>query len=395
MPLWPRRIHKIKIMVPRCAIKFLEKDLLLFRSVMTTSTEEEPLWKWTISTAMPFIYFIISVYIFCRERRKRQNPDCLIPSKYLAIFSYLCIVMGPTVTFLSVLEYLPTFCVVNDFFCPLTYLQYVAMECYQLCRLYYCFSRKQIHSEVGYPNCIFITLLSVLIIWLVGGVATCYSWFKTQCRIQSDGSVVSAGIALFPGGRPWFLEYALNCIYGAVEITTVSLYWYKVHSLRKYQNTQDRAVYDRIQCILHRVLILTFFYLVIATLLTIMSGLTATAVNIGLISDSPFGLWTGSIMILSISYSMFLMQDHNTSEYIVFLQFIKQYKCIWCFCCFGSMVNEQYRMLVDNVDERNVRKMISAPTMKDNTSTLYKNNTTGMELSVATRTEIEVHSDAE
>ena len=52
------------------------------------------------------------------------------------------------------------------------------------------------------------------------------------------------------------------------------------------------------------------------------------------------------------------------------------------------MVNEQYRMLVVNVDERKSKKMISAQKLiRDYASPTYKNNTTGIELSVATQRE--------
>ena len=52
------------------------------------------------------------------------------------------------------------------------------------------------------------------------------------------------------------------------------------------------------------------------------------------------------------------------------------------------MVRDQHRMYVDNLEDKRVKTMDSAPTFGDYASPTYKNNTTGMELSVATRTEI-------
>ena len=111
---------------------------------MTTWSYETPLFVWLISTTISFICFVIALFIFLRERHKRQKPDCIIPSKYLAVFSYLCVALGPIATFLSVVEYIPELCVINDVFGPLGYLQYAAMECYQLSRLHYCFSRQKV-----------------------------------------------------------------------------------------------------------------------------------------------------------------------------------------------------------------------------------------------------------
>ena len=206
------------------------------------------------------------------------------------------------------------------------------------------------------------------------------------------------GIFLFPSPDwnwiywGWMVSNSLYCIF---QITTISLYWYKVHSLRRDHSNQiekDRRIRDRIQSILHRVLILTYFYVAVNGVMIISQYVATHAAAMGWIGFNPFWIWPYSINSLSISYSMFLMQDHNTSEYLVFLQFIKRYQCILCFCCFGSMVREQYRMLVENVEEGTVGKMVSAPTLRNNLSPTYRNNTTGMELSIATKTVIEEHS---
>ena len=360
---------------------------------MTGWFSATPLFTWSFSTALSVICFIISICILCRERRNRSKPDRMVTAKYLSAFSYLCIIMCPISTAVYIGTFLPPFCMFYEYLAPpLAYIQFAAMECYQLSRLYYCFSRNQVHSTRGYPNWMFITLIFVLSIWFVFANTLCFSWLTLECRIEGDGTAVSVGIYSFVSvtGNWHYAIITVQFLYALLESTTVSLYWYKVRSLRNYHDSEDRAVHDRIQCILHRVLILTYFYLIIAgILITFFESLTI-ADKLGLIQDQfkPFDV--GSVCVLSVSYSMFLMQEHNTSEYVAFLHFIKRYKCIWCFCCFGSMVNEQYRMLVDNVDERKMKKMVSAPTFRDYASPTYNNNTTGMELSVATRTEVQI-----
>ena len=134
---------------------------------------------------------------------------------------------------------------------------------------------------------------------------------------------------------------------------------------------------------------LTYFYL-LAGSLTVLFGMAAE--NVVGVAD-PFGTWFFSIWTLFVSYSMFMMQDHNTPEYIDFLRVIKRYKCTLCFCCFGSMVKEQYRILVDEADERTVNKGKTISTRKTHNLSddmEYGNNVTGMEMSIATRTSCNV-----
>ena len=368
--------------------------------VITTWSLENPLFYWLLSWAVSFICFIITANVFCRERQKRKDPDHLISSKYLSISSYLCIIIGPTLTLLRCAGYLPGCCLLYRFLGkPLGYLQFVAMECYQLSRLYYCFSRSQVHSNKGYPKWMFAALFCVLLCWFVVVLTMTFSRFTTQCYIDNDGNVNFEGIYLFQ--TPDIVRMTVNILYIGIECTTVALYWCKVRSLRKHtknengtesKEVQDRAVYDRIQSILYRVLILTFFYFVISLVSNVIGHMVVIAMKV----DDPFGAWYHSIGALSLSYSMFLMQDHNTSEYVAFLQIIKRSKCVLCFCCFGHMIKEQCRMLVDNVDEETKEKERSiqtANTRNISADVVYGIQTTGIEMSTATKTVCEPDSE--
>ena len=349
---------------------------------MATRVDQSPLWFWLTSTLISFMCFILALLIFLRERRKRNRDDLLISFKYLSIFSHLCIALGPVVTLLYCGAYIPGICVVSNFLMsPAGFLLLATMEYYQLSRLYYCFSRNQVHSDSGYPDWVFAVLFTVSTIWLLTVIAISYTWFPTECIIEPNGMVMIKGIYA-PPHRKWISW--INLMYGVVELITLFLYWYKVRSLRTYENQQDGSVHDRIQSVLHRVLILTFFYLFIGALLTTLKFVGRVASVEGIIKERPFGNWVFSVMHLSISYSMFLMQDHNTSEYVAFLRFVRRYKCIWCFCCFGYMVNEQYRILVDNVDERTFEKKKSiqtANTRNISADVVYRINATGIEFS--------------
>lgn len=355
---------------------------------METWSFDIPLLYWPVSMGISLLCFAVATTMELRERQKRESPDHTIPTKYLSVFSYLCIAMAPINAILGAAAYVPGLCVIASFLrAPGVCFQIVVMECYQLSRLYYCFSRDQVHSDKGYPKWVFVVLFKVLILWFCSAVSMNYSVFNTECRITTDGTARSEGLVLFP--LPFWALMIPICLYSALEITTMSLFWYKVHSINSLQRCQH-SIRDRIQSILHRVLILTYFYVAVNGLMLMLLYIATFAVEEGLISINPFWMWLDSLNSLSISLSMFMMQDHNTSEYIIFLQFIKRYKCTLCFCCFGPMVDEQYRMLIDNADDRKVMKMVDAPTFRNNLSPTYKNNSTGMEMSIATQTMTQV-----
>ena len=351
---------------------------------MATKQSETPLWHWLLSMGVSFICFAICTWMLHRDRQKRQQPEYLAVSKYLSISSYLCILLGAITTLFHSVSYVPVLCFVGDIVnAPIEQLHISAMECYQLSRLYYCFSRKQVGSSNGYPNWVFVMLVSLTVFWSGLTLITFNSLIRTECQIASDGTAVIQYAEPFGYDTEsvmfTILSTSMVILLFVIESTTATLYWYKICSLRKYQNKKDRAVYDRIQSILHRVLILTFFYFITSGMLTTLSYMRF----------EYDGYWLYSIIAVLVSYSMFLMQDHNTSEYILFLRFIKRYKCIWCFCCFGSMVNEQYRMLADNVEQRTSEQEQSAQTENTRNASAdveYGINANGMELSVATKT---------
>ena len=164
--------------------------------------------------------------------------------------------MGPIVSLIYGMAYLPGLCHVHHvLLTPMACLQVASMECYQLSRLYYCFSRNQVHSDKGYPKWVFWALFIVLLLWFILNNTASFNLFIHKCYIQSDGASVFEGIDLFVFPNLGFL--LANGSYAFLEMTTVYLYWNKVRSLRQYQNEKDHEINDRIQSILHRILILT------------------------------------------------------------------------------------------------------------------------------------------
>ena len=61
-------------------------------------------------------------------------------------------------------------------------------------------------------------------------------------------------------------------------------------------------------------------------------------------------LWP--VPFVSISYSVYLMQDHNTNEYVHFLSILTKYKLyFFCCCCYG-MVRDQHQLVVGTKEPR-------------------------------------------
>ena len=89
---------------------------------------------------------------------------------------------------------------------------------------------------------------------------------------------------------------------------------------------------------------------------------------------------------------MYLMQDHNTKEYVHFLYVLKRLKLYLFCCCFGRrIVKVQYQAMVDMLETESTGGVKKQKSIE---STMFETigdaqpgiNTTGMELSLETET---------
>ena len=140
-----------------------------------------------------------------------------------------------------------------------------------------------------------------------------------------------------------------------------------------YIDFKGTKTYENVRSILHTVLILNLFYWVISGWINVVS----------------FAFNAGVPVVFSLS--MFLMQDHNTTEYIVFLRILIRFKLFWCCCCCGRMVGEQYQFLAtEKVNEGELahRDTIGVTYDTGNHSIDIEQRAyrTGMECSLETRT---------
>ena len=207
-----------------------------------------------------------------------------------------------------------------------------------------------------------------------------------ECGINRNGE---AYFVEFEGtfmGIPWLLLFLISfLLYTLLDITTIFLYWCKIRSLRKYRENKLDEIYSRIQHILYRVLILTFFYQIGGLLVYIIN-----AVLTEMSFSEEFNVIGAAVISVLVRYSMFLMQEHNTDEYIAFLRILNRYKLYLCCCCCCRMVRNQYAMMNKEEEGSTVRKerimSVTPDVSVTETQQTYGTGKTGMELSVPTRT---------
>ena len=117
----------------------------------------------------------------------------------------------------------------------------------------------------------------------------------------------------------WF--FITVSIGGLWDFTTLSMYAIKIRLFRKYIKTQP-LVYKRVSSILYKIFILTLFYEMVIVFWTILGVLQF----IGDVFRSQLVLFASyfasDFIICSVSYSMYLMMDHNQQQYIKFLRVI-------------------------------------------------------------------------
>merc|ERR1719499_109046 len=172
-----------------------------------------------------------------------------------------------------------------------------------------------------------------------------------------------------------------------LEPTIIALYRYKIPGIFPRNSQVGR----KIQFIFHRMFILSILWIIA------MQWSTSIWIPIRVyifergsewdVSAIQYSLWS-----LTLSYSMFLMQDHNETEYVNFLRFLHRTKFSLFYCCCCGIVEDQYHFMTstesDDVEKKLERKKSTVDTRNKSTFVEYGNNTSGMELSIATKTEL-------
>ena len=315
----------------------------------------------------------ISLYILHEERKKRQSGEAIFASKALGAFSYLCIATGPIVLILSAFEFIESsICYIFVSAAVAAHsFQGLFMEYFQVSRLHYCFSADQVHSDKGYPKWIFMLMFAAITLiegaWIVLVVLIINNLF---CRI----STTSLTGFLMSGNPRIYIAFTIAVVFVNFQLITALLYWIKLRHIMKHNESE--AVHRNLEAVLFRILILTLSY---------------TFVNAGI---QMVALAFGPVMTVVYSASMYLMQDHNTKEYVTFLGVLKKSKMYLCCCCCHRIFERQYEILTAQLADDAKRHVVAdqpvglsgAESRNMSVVTDYGINKTGMEMSIETKT---------
>ena len=318
-------------------------------------TEKLPPKFWITRTAFAVMFVILSFLIMKRELKKRffQRQIKVEFTTKILQYSSLMGIISSFITFtMSSLGFFNITCIFGRFIgYVFVSIQFTSMGFYQLSRLYYCFANSQIHSNRGYPKWLFIIMCIIGIIVLpTYPISILYSAsgtvIKSHCGISGDDwyhyyQDANPKVSSRTGGL-WAIA---SLIYFIWDITTILLYVWKIRLFKQYHKESQPIVYKRILSILYKIFILTLFYEV-ATVISVVTNIQGDRMIINAIMGSfrfipPF----------SYCYAMFLMMDHNHSEYIMFLRVIAKLRLhICCCCCCGYIMVKEQLNEVDAMD---------------------------------------------
>ena len=307
---------------------------------------------WIPETIFGFIACIISFYIVLIEIKQRQKANSTKSSttKSLEITSLLSIIFGAiSLFFLSVNE-LNIFCYFSSFCLHLFFSsQFVCLGFYQLSRLHYCFSNDKIHLNKGYPKWLFIIMFIFgLTFHLIWNTVLIFYGLYSKCGIDDDlntyGSYVKSEFAYTKVGATMYI--IVGIFSPCWDIVTLLLYLYKICALTK--NKKKKGNIKSILFILYRICILTIFYqvifislgLIFVALENVLPPLPHTS------NTNYFGSIMQAFLSLVWTISVYLMMEHNTTQYIKFLKIVNRFKLHWiCCCCCKFIVIEQLKDL--------------------------------------------------
>ena len=332
--------------------------------------------RWLSESSMGLISLLITGYIAHKEyqKRKSENVKTTFTTKWLKIYSFLCILSAPFTGFFIATLHLNGTCYFAWYLFGLfTFYQPLFMGFYQISRLYYCFARTQVYSDKGYPKWLYTIMFGseIISLFMVPSFLLFTSAKRDVCGINAKWQSY-VHYYRFPteneDSRKWYLIcLAIGCIkYLIWDITTLLLYVCKIRSFKKYRpenvdGNQNKKIHDRIACVMNRIVIMTLFYQIMAAVL----GVVVIVMNIYFFRV-PIEWIAGCVMSFCYSVSMYLMLDHNTKEYVQFLRGLKAVQMQYiCFCGCGSVIISQLSMLDTKSDE----KMISNSNVERKSST--------------------------
>ena len=306
---------------------------------------------WICTVLIGLFNIHINGYLVQKEISKRRGGIAKFTSKYMRIFSIGTLWSGFIAALFVALPVFPGFCYLDLSGKAIVFgFQTQCMGWYQLSRLHYCFSNEKIHNRNGYP-------LSVFIILFAFGPLSLIDWttvllikypLPTRCgfrnnfvafREYADYSASESGLVSI-----WFFGQII--VSWSWEITTLLLYGFKIWKIGKIYKSKQEQIWKNVLFMLDRIAILTIFYFfnyLISTLILLLGGLGDDD-ELYLVLSSL----ANTLSNMSLSVSVYLMMEHNTAEYTIFLRVLRRsYLEYLCFCCyFHKMVDRQIDILL-------------------------------------------------
>ena len=134
----------------------------------------------------------------------------------------------------------------------------------------------------------------------------------------------------------WIWSLMTGLIYLFWDITTLGLYVYKIRSFRN-----EPIIYKPVLSLLYRILILTLFYEIILFISVVIIAILIISSSISRAVTNSFTALLFNLSIVSVSYSMHLMMDHNLKQYDKFLRVIYYFRFHHLFCKYKYIVTDQ------------------------------------------------------
>ena len=313
-------------------------------------------------------------------------------------------IWGISCSLLWIFRHFPFFCHISgEIIYILLQSQGTSIGIYQLSRLYYCFAQEKVHNNNGYPRWLFIIMYTIgfgiminatIVPWILF-----YDKYKLECGINNQYQYYQTELKYSWSAAIW--SYILLACFIIWDMMTLLLYSIKVIQFRfefnlrskqdQDQKTSSEATVERIMSILNRILVLTMLYEIPWVIYIAMKWIpydTHWVLNV-LLFINYF------IVIFMMSYSVFLMQSHNTKEYEKFLSILYERKLyyIGC-CCFGNMIkNDLYSLNSMNssiVDTKEIETKIPGNN-KQKTMTETRTNTI-LDPNIAIKPTLSIHS---
>eukprot|EP01084_Bolivina_argentea_P210569 358357_1 len=265
---------------------------------------------WIQRTLFPFTIVIIALMVV-RELHKRKTDTTLENETYkrtqqwLNRWSLSNMICWALTFFCGTIHKIPYLCYYNYAF---PYVFWSLCPClltmYQITRLKYCFSVKQVHSKkYGYSDFTF-TVLHIICLLYAMFVLVIY-WISYTV---TDGETLGCILGVLP-------QYLFYPLFAWIWITildwtVLGMYIYKIYQIRKYTDFKQKEIYERINYILHKIALLTILY-EIQTCIQFMSAFLIAQYQWSSVV-SPFISSISGILSVMIVY---LMIEHNNEEY--------------------------------------------------------------------------------